>query len=102
MAILSLVPTPSVAATSTGSLKPGRLEIEQPAEAAQIGVGAGTPGGPGGGRDARHQRLARVDIHARVFISEAVFAGHGADSPRRMKGSASFNQTKAAAQVGPQ
>ena len=73
MAILSLVPTPSVAATRIGILEAGGLQIEQPAEAAQIGIGAGPARRPGGGRDARHQRLAGVDIHARVFISEAVF-----------------------------
>ena len=64
-------------------LEARRLEIEQAAEAAQIGVGAGPPRGAGGGRDARDQCLARVDIHAGVFISEAVFAGHGPKGPRR-------------------
>ena len=39
-AILTLVPTPSVAATRIGSEKPARFEIEQPAEAADLGVGA--------------------------------------------------------------
>ena len=57
-------------------LEPGGGQVEQPAETAQIGIGARPARRPGGGRDARHQRLAGVDIHARVFIGEAVFVRH--------------------------
>ena len=58
-------------------LEPGRLEVEQAAEAAQIGVGAGPARGACGRRDARDQGFARVDIHACVFIGDAFFPGHG-------------------------
>ena len=68
------MPTPSVPATRIGILEAGRLEVEQPAKAAQIGIGAAPPRGLGGGRDALHQRLAGVDIHAGVFIGQAVLA----------------------------
>ncbi len=44
MAILSLVPTPSLAATSTRIDEPGRLEVEQAAKAADLGIGAGPAG----------------------------------------------------------
>ena len=77
-------------------MKPGGLEVEQAAEAAQIGIGAGPPRGAGGGRDARHQRLAGVDVDARVFVGEAVSAVvccHD-DPARRRPARASFNQAE--------
>ena len=51
-------------------------QVEQPAEAAQIGVCAAAARGTGGGRNARHQRFTGVNIHAGVFISEAVLVRH--------------------------
>ena len=61
-----------------GVLEAGRLKVEQPAKAAQVGVGAAPARGPRGRADALDQRLAGVDIHARVFIGQAVFGvGHG-------------------------
>ena len=52
------------------------FQIEQAAETAQIRVSAGPPCGAGRGGDAGNQFLARVDIHAGVFISEAVLVRH--------------------------
>ncbi len=55
-------------------LEAGGLEVEQPAKAADLGVGAG----PGGGADHRldhvDQPVARVDIDARIRVSEPVLA----------------------------
>ena len=70
MAILTLVPTPSVAATSTGSVKPAPLEVEQAAEAADFGVGAGARGGAHQRLDQLHHPVAGVDIDARLRVSE--------------------------------
>ncbi len=68
IASLSLVPTPSLAATSSGSAEPRRLQVEQAAEAAKIGIGAGPPGGFGEGAIARDQRVAGCDRDARLGI----------------------------------
>ena len=55
-------------------LEAGGLQVEQPAEAADFGVGAG----PGGGADHRldeiDQAIAGIDIDARIRVSEPVFA----------------------------
>ena len=81
MAILTLVPTPSVAATRTGSLKPARLEVEQAAKAADFGIGAGPRGGAHHRLDQVDQPVAGIDIDARIGIGEAVFAvGHAVSS----------------------
>ena len=53
-------------------LETGRLEVEQPAKAAQVRVRAGAARVAfAAGRDALDQRLAGVDVHARVFICRA-------------------------------
>ena len=70
MAILSLVPTPSVAATSTGSLNPAALRSNSPPKPPRSASAPGRRVARAAGRDARDQRLAGVDIHAGVFISE--------------------------------
>jgi hypothetical protein len=71
---LDLVPTPSVAATSTGSLKPAALRSNRPAEAADLGVGAGAGGGAHHRLDEIDQAVARIDVDARIGVSEPVFA----------------------------
>ena len=68
MAILSLVPTPSLAATRIGSLNPAALQIEQRAEATQIGVCARAPRGLGQGLDGLDQGVAGIDVDAGVAI----------------------------------
>ena len=73
MAILSLVPTPSVAATSTGSLKPGALEVEQAAEAADLGVRARPRGRAHQRLDQLHHPVAGIDIDAGMRVGEAAF-----------------------------
>ena len=76
IASLSLVPTPSLAATSSGSSIPRGLQIEESAEPAQLGIGAG-PGGRAGERaDRFYQRIAGVDRHAGVGIGQRLL-GHG-------------------------
>ena len=72
IAILTLVPTPSVAATSTGSLKPGALEVEQPAEAADLGVRAGPRGRAHQRLDQLDHAVAGVDIDAGLRVGQAV------------------------------
>ncbi len=60
------------------------LEVEQPAEAAQGGIGAGPARGLGGRGDARDQRLAGIDVDAGVLVGEAVLAAaHGCKSVLR-------------------
>ncbi len=68
MAILSLVPTPSLAATRMGSLNPAALEIEQRAEAAEIGVRARAPRGLGQRLDGLDQGIAGIDVDAGVAV----------------------------------
>jgi len=51
-------------------LEAGGLQVEQPAEAAEIGVGAGAAGGGGQRLDGLDQRLARVDVDAGVTVGE--------------------------------
>ena len=74
IAILTLVPTPSLAATSTGSLKPARLRSNRPPKPP---ISASAPGP----RRRPHQRLdqldhavAGIDIDAGLRIGEALFA----------------------------
>ena len=71
IAILTLVPTPSVAATSTGSLKARALEVEQAAEAADLGVRARPRGGAHQRLDQLHHAVAGIDIDAGLGIGEA-------------------------------
>ena len=75
IAILTLVPTPSVPATSTGSLKPGALEVEQPAEAADLGIGARPRGRAHQRLDQLHHAVAGIDVDAGLGIGEAVPVG---------------------------
>src|SRR5258708_6266045 len=74
IAILTLVPTPSVAATSTGSLEAGGVEEKPPAEPADLGVGSGAGGGADHRLDQIDQPVAGIDIDARIRVSEPVFA----------------------------
>ena len=77
MAILSLVPTPSVAATRTGSLKPAAFRSNSPPKPPRSASAPGRRVALGRGRDARDQRLAGVDVDAGIFIGEAVLPGIG-------------------------
>ena len=53
------------------------LEVEQPAKAANLGVSAGTGGRTHHRLDEVDQPIARIDIDARIRVSEPVFAlGH--------------------------
>ena len=70
MAILSLVPTPSLAATRIGSLKPAALEVEQRAEAAEVGVGARPPRRPGQRLDGLDQGVAGIDVDAGIAVGD--------------------------------
>ena len=70
MAILSLVPTPSLAATRIGSLEAGRLEVEQRAEAAEVGVRARPPRRRGQRLDGLHQRVAGIDVDAGIAVGD--------------------------------
>ena len=62
-------------------LETRRLEVEQAAESADFGVRAR----PGGGADHRldevDQAVARIDIDARIRVSEPVFAVDHAQIP---------------------
>ena len=64
-----------------GILETRRLEVEQAAESADFGVRAR----PGGGADHRldeiDQAVARIDIDARIRVSEPVFAVDHAQIP---------------------
>ncbi len=55
-------------------LEAGGLEVEQPAEAADLGVGAGAGGGADHRLDEIDQPVAGIDIDARIRVSEPVFA----------------------------
>jgi hypothetical protein len=55
-------------------LEAGGLEIEQPAEPADFGVGAGAGGGANHRLDEIDQTVAGIDIDARIRVSEPVFA----------------------------
>ena len=70
MAILTLVPTPSVAATSTGSREARALEVEQAAEAADFAVGARPRGRLYQRLDQVDHPVAGVDIDARLRVGE--------------------------------
>ncbi len=70
MAILSLVPTPSLAATRIGSLKPAALEVEQRAEAAEVGIGARPPRRLGQRLDGLHQGVAGIDVDAGIAVGD--------------------------------
>ena len=74
IAILTLVPTPSVAATRTGSVKPAALEVEKAAEAADLGVGAGPRGGAHQRLDQFHHAVAGIDVDAGLRVGEALLA----------------------------
>ena len=52
--------------------KAGLLQIEQAAEAADLGAGARPRGAAGERRDGAHQSLAGVDVHPRLAISDSV------------------------------
>jgi len=59
-------------------LEAGGLQIEQAAEPADFGVGAGARGGPNHRLDQIDQPIARIDIDAGIRVSEPVFAvDHG-------------------------
>ena len=55
-------------------LEARRLEVEQPAEPADFGVRAGAGGGADHRLDEIDQAVARIDIDARIRVSEPVFA----------------------------
>jgi hypothetical protein len=68
-ASLSLVPTPSVPDTSTGSRVLLR-DLEQRAEAADAGQHLGAHGALRGGLDAFDQGIAGIDIDAGIAVGE--------------------------------
>ena len=55
-------------------LEARRLEVEQAAETADFGIGAGARGGADHRLDEVDQSIAGVDIDARIRVSKAVFA----------------------------
>ncbi len=55
-------------------LETRRLEVEQPAEAADFGVSAGAGGGANHRLDEIDQAVPRIDIDARIGVCEPVFA----------------------------
>ena len=58
-------------------LKAGGLEVEQAAESADLGIGTGACGGANQRLDHVDQAIARIDVDARIRVSEAVFTvGH--------------------------
>ena len=75
-ASLSLVPTPSVPETSTGS-RYFFGSSTQGAEAADAAQHLGPHGALGEGLDAFDQRVARVDVDAGVAVGEGFGNGHG-------------------------
>jgi len=53
------------------------FQVEQTAKAADFGIGAGTRGSANHRLDELDQAIARVDINARIGVSEPVFTfGH--------------------------
>ena len=55
----------------------GRLQVEQAAEPADLGIGAGARGGADHRLDEVDQAIARIDVDAQIRVSEPVFAlGH--------------------------
>ena len=73
-ASLSLVPTPSVPETSTGS-RYLLDNLEQGAEAADAGQHFGAHGALGGGLDAFDEGIAGIDIDTGIAIGESVAQG---------------------------
>ena len=61
-----------------------RLEVEEAAESAELGVGAGPCGRAGERADRLHQRISGVDRHAGIGISQGLLA-HSRSGPRRDK-----------------
>ncbi len=72
----SLVPTPSVPETSTGSLV-ALGYLAQRAEAAEAAQHFGAPGAARHALDVRDQGIAGVDIDARILVGKTVVAGFG-------------------------
>ena len=68
MAILSLVPTPSLAATRIGSLKPARFRSNKRAEAAEVDIGSRTARGAGQRLDGLDQGVAGIDVDAGLAV----------------------------------
>ena len=60
--------------------EPRGLQVEQSAEPAERRVRAGPSRGFRGGRNARHEFLARIDIDAGVFIGQMVASAFGCHS----------------------
>ena len=91
MASLSLVPTPSVAATSSGSLKPHGLRSNRPPNPPMPPNRPVRCGLGGEWADGLDQRIARIDIDAGVAIGERGlvlgFRGHALPLGSRMRGS---------------
>ncbi len=70
MATFSLVPTPSLAATSIGSVKPAGLQVEQAAEAADLGIGADAARGAHQRLDGVDHGVAGIDVDAGIGIGQ--------------------------------
>ena len=71
MAIRSLVPTPSLAATSTGSLKPQALRSNSPPKPPSAESAPFAAGGLRQRLDRLHQGVAGRDIHAGIGVAHA-------------------------------
>ncbi|GAB4391917.1 MAG: hypothetical protein Tsb0032_05560 [Kiloniellaceae bacterium] len=52
----------------------GGLEVEEAAEAAEPGVGAAAGGRAGEGLDGLNQRVAGIDVDARILVAQLVVA----------------------------
>ena len=76
IAILTLVPTPSVARDEHRVAKAGALEVEQPAEAADLGVGAGARGRPHQRLDQLHHAVAGIDVDTGFGVGQGLIR-HG-------------------------
>ena len=70
-ATLSLVPTPSALATSTGSSKPAASSAEEPAERSDLRQDAGREGAARERLDPAHDFVAGVDVDAGCLVVHA-------------------------------
>jgi hypothetical protein len=73
MPIVSCLPLSIVGRDQDRIAEPGRLEVEQPTEAADLAIRAGAAGGAHQRLDLLDHQVAGVDVDARIRIGEPAF-----------------------------